>query len=68
LGSFLLLEFLHYYIPKIAIYLAKERSGGDFEAVRMGFGGFRLDEIEGAVEVFAGVWATTISTCYTNIL
>jgi len=40
----------------IKIYLAKERSGGEFEAVRMGFGGFRLDEIEEAVEIFAGVW------------
>ena len=40
----------------IKIYLAKERSGGEFEAVRMGFGGFRLDEIEGAVEAFSKVW------------
>ena len=40
----------------IAIYLAKERSGGEFEAVRMGFGGFRLSEIEGAVEAFGRVW------------
>jgi len=45
----------------IKIYLAKERSGGDFEAVRMGFGGFRLDEIEGAVEAFAKVWKTVIN-------
>jgi len=41
---------------RIAIYLAKERSGGDFEAVRMGFGGFILDEIDGAVEGFGEVW------------
>jgi GntR family transcriptional regulator/MocR family aminotransferase len=41
---------------KIAIYLAKERSGGEFEAVRMGFGGFRLDEINEAVETFGVVW------------
>ena len=40
----------------IAIHLAKERSGGDFEAVRMGFGGFRVEEIEGAVEAFNEVW------------
>ena len=40
----------------IAIYLAKERSGGEFEAVRMGFGGFRLEEIDGAIEAFSKVW------------
>ncbi len=40
----------------IAIYLAKERSGGDFEAVRMGFGGFQLNEIDKAVEAFEEVW------------
>ncbi len=40
----------------IAIYLAKERSGGEFEAVRMGFGGFRLEEIDMAVEEFAKYW------------
>ena len=40
----------------IAIYLAKERSGGDFEAVRMGFGGFRLDEIEEALRDFSKIW------------
>ncbi|MBA1419902.1 MAG: PLP-dependent aminotransferase family protein [Epsilonproteobacteria bacterium] len=40
----------------IAIYLAKERSGGEFEAVRMGFGGFRLEEIDKAVEAFSAIW------------
>jgi GntR family transcriptional regulator/MocR family aminotransferase len=40
----------------IAIYLSKERSGGDFEAVRMGFGGFRLEEIEEAIEAFSKIW------------
>jgi GntR family transcriptional regulator/MocR family aminotransferase len=40
----------------IKIYLAKERSGGNFEAVRMGFGGFRIEEIDEAVEAFAKVW------------
>lgn len=41
---------------QIAIYLAKERSGGEFEAVRMGFGGFSVDEIEEAVAAFGKVW------------
>ena len=40
----------------IAIYLAKERSGGEFEAVRMGFGGFRLSEIDEAIEIFSQIW------------
>jgi len=41
---------------QIAIYLAKERSGGDYEAVRMGFGGFKFNEIDGAIEAFSKVW------------
>jgi len=40
----------------LGIYLAKERSGGEFEAVRMGFGGFKLEEIDEAVEAFSRVW------------
>jgi len=45
----------------IAIYLAKERSGGDFEAIRMGFGGFRLEEIEKAIEAFEKVWRASLN-------
>jgi GntR family transcriptional regulator/MocR family aminotransferase len=45
----------------IKIYLSKERSGGDFESVRMGFGGFMLEDIDGAVEAFAKVWKTVIN-------
>jgi len=41
---------------QIKIYLAKERSGGEFEAVRMGFGGFRLEEIDEAVKSFRKFW------------
>ncbi len=44
----------------IAIYLAKERSGGEFEAVRMGFGGFRLEEIDMAIEAFTIFWKECI--------
>jgi len=40
----------------IAIYLAKERSGGEFEAVRMGFGGFKLEDINNAVKAFSKLW------------
>ncbi|NKQ41412.1 MAG: PLP-dependent aminotransferase family protein [Sulfurovum sp.] len=40
----------------IKIYLAKERCGGEFEAVRMGFGGLSEEEILEGVKVFGGVW------------
>ena len=40
----------------IKLYFAKERSGGEFEAIRMGFGGFLLEELEEAVDAFAEVW------------
>ncbi len=45
---------------KIKIYFAKERSGGDFEAIRMGFGGFSEEEIVEAVEAFVGVWERAV--------
>ena len=41
----------------IKLYFAKEVSGGEWDAVRMGFGGFEEEEIEPAVEAFARVWA-----------
>ena len=40
----------------IKIYLAKERCVGEFEAVRMGFGGLSEEEILEGVEVFSRVW------------
>ena len=44
----------------IAIYLAKERSGTEFEALRMGFGGFQLEEIDEAVKLFSTLWRQAI--------
>ncbi len=44
----------------IKLYFAKERSGGDFEAIRMGFGGFSEDELIEAVNIFALVWKEAI--------
>jgi len=41
---------------RIRLYMAHERSGGDFEAIRMGFGGFGLEELNEAVAAFARVW------------
>jgi len=40
----------------IKLYFAKERSGGEFEAIRMGFGGFSTKEIIEAVKAFSKVW------------
>jgi len=45
---------------KIKIYFASDSSGGDWEAIRMGFGGFMEDEIPEAVEVFAKIWKKSI--------
>jgi GntR family transcriptional regulator/MocR family aminotransferase len=40
----------------IKLYFAKERSGGEFEAIRLGFGGFSEKEIEKAMEAFSKIW------------
>ena len=45
---------------KIKLYFAKERSGGDFEAIRMGFGGFMLSEFEDAIEAFSIIWMRSV--------
>ncbi len=41
---------------KIKLYYAKERCGGEWEALMMGFGGFREEEIEEAVSAFSKIW------------
>ena len=46
----------------IKLYLAKERSGGNFEALRMGFGGFSKELLEEAVEAFATIWKRSLLT------
>jgi GntR family transcriptional regulator/MocR family aminotransferase len=40
----------------IKLYFARDYSGGEWDAIRMGFGGFELEEIEEAVAAFARVW------------
>lgn len=40
----------------IKLYFAKDYSGGEWDALRMGFGGFEMDEIEGAVRAFGEMW------------
>jgi len=41
---------------RIKIYFAKNVCGGDWDAIRMGFGGFKEEDIEKAIELFAGIW------------
>lgn len=40
----------------IKLYFAKAYCGGEWDAIRMGFGGFEVEEIEEAVQAFAAVW------------
>ncbi|MDD5052854.1 MAG: PLP-dependent aminotransferase family protein [Sulfuricurvum sp.] len=40
----------------IKLYFAKDYSGGEWDAIRMGFGGFEMEEIESAVGAFAEVF------------
>ncbi len=41
---------------KIKLYFASDISNGEWEAIRMGFGGFKEDEIEIAVKAFSEIW------------
>ena len=45
---------------KINIYFASNTSGGDWEAIRLGFGGFKEDEIENAIKAFSIIWEKSI--------
>lgn len=44
----------------IKLYYAKERSGGSFEALRMGFGGFDEEKLLEAIDAFAHIWHQAI--------
>jgi GntR family transcriptional regulator/MocR family aminotransferase len=48
----------------IKLYFAKERSGGEFEAIRLGFGGFSEEGIIEAMEAFSKIWH---KSCIKNI-
>ncbi len=45
---------------RIKIYFAKNVCGGDWDAVRMGFGVFNEKEIEPALEIFSSIWYKSI--------
>lgn len=51
-------DLLHQYAEEaeIKLYAAKENSGGEWDALRMGFGGFEMEEIEPAVKAFAEIF------------
>jgi GntR family transcriptional regulator/MocR family aminotransferase len=40
----------------IKLYYAKEKSEGNWQAIRMGFGGFQENEIEEAINEFSKIW------------
>lgn len=45
---------------QIKIYFAKNVCGGDWDAIRMGFGVFDEEEIEDAIEAFSKIWHKSI--------
>lgn len=45
---------------KIKLYFASDVSGGDWEACRLGFGGFKENEIENAIKAFSKIWLESI--------
>ncbi len=40
----------------IKLYFTKEKSGGNFEAIRLGFGGFEIEELTEAIEALSEIW------------
>lgn len=45
---------------RIKLYFASDVSGGDWEAVRLGFGGFQEEDIENALKAFSKIWIESI--------
>lgn len=41
---------------KIKLYFAKEHSGGEWQAIQIGFGGLKEHDIEDAISLFAEIW------------
>lgn len=41
---------------KIKLHYAKDRTGGEWQALMMGFGGLREEEIEDSVDSFSKIW------------
>ena len=49
---------------RIKIHFTKRICGGDWDAIRMGFGGFKEDEIEGAIKIFSKIWYQSLGRVY----
>lgn len=45
---------------KIKLYFAKQRCGGEWDALMMGFGGFSIEDLEKAVDAFSKIWWQSI--------
>ncbi len=45
---------------KIKLYYAKERTSDKWQALMMGFGGLKEEEIEAAINTFSGIWFQSI--------
>ncbi len=48
---------------RMKLYFSKDKAGGDWQAIRMGFGGFSEEELGKAIEVFGIVW----NKCIVNL-
>jgi GntR family transcriptional regulator/MocR family aminotransferase len=46
----------------IKLHFAKNKSGGNWDAIRMGFGGLSLNEIPNAIDIFSYIWYKCILT------
>ncbi|MGB5868058.1 MAG: PLP-dependent aminotransferase family protein, partial [Arcobacteraceae bacterium] len=47
---------------KIKLHFAKDKVGGEWEALMMGFGGLKEQEIEPAIKIFSSIWKECIKT------
>jgi len=45
---------------KLKLYFAKKCTGGEWEAIQMGFGGLKENEIEDAINIFSKIWKICI--------
>ena len=44
----------------IKLHYARDRTGGEFNALMMGFGGFKEDELKKSLELFSKLWLQCI--------
>lgn len=49
------------YEERVKIYFRKDVSKDEWDAIRMGFGGFQVEEIPKAVDLFAKIWYKSLT-------